>query len=74
MDLFTASVIYCLFLAVLFFGLWIYYDRRSHARFDAECRRTTFHCIRCNQLFARPRGTELAPCPRCGHDTPRLKF
>ena len=74
MDLFSASALYVFFLAALFLGLWLFYDRRSHARFDAERRKTAFHCIRCNELYARAQGTEFAPCPRCGHENARLKF
>lgn len=73
-DLTTAAVLYCAIVAIVFVGLWLWYDRRDHHRFEAERRRTTFHCIRCNQLYAARAGTEVAPCPKCGHENGRLRF
>jgi hypothetical protein len=73
-DLTTAVVIYSLVLAGFFLGLWIYYDRRDHARFEAERRRTIFHCVRCDEVYAR-RGELLeSDCPRCGHTNGHLRF
>mgnify|MGYP001553329205 CR=1 FL=1 len=73
-DLTTAVVLYCALIGVVFVGLWLWYDRRDHHRFELERRRTTFHCIRCDQLYAASFGVELSPCPRCGHENARLKF
>jgi rRNA maturation endonuclease Nob1 len=73
-DLTTASVIYCVLTAAVFLGLWLWYDRRDHRRFELERRRTTFHCIRCDALYTAPSGTELANCPKCGHENSRLRF
>jgi hypothetical protein len=73
-DFPAATVIYCLVLAAFFTGLWLYYDRRDHARFERERRKTTFHCIRCDQLYAGPTGADLKKCPRCGHENVRLRF
>lgn len=73
-DLTIGVVLYCLLLAAGFLGLWIYYDRRDHARFEAERRRTTFHCIRCDHLYAVPGPVDTARCPQCGHQNGRLKF
>jgi hypothetical protein len=70
----TALVIYCLLVAVVFLGLWFYYDRRDHARFEGERRKTTFHCIRCDHLYTAPAGAGTCKCPRCGHENARLKF
>ena len=70
----TAAVAYCTFVAVAFVGLWLYYDRRDHRRFELERRKTTFHCIRCDALYTARSGTELCECPRCGHRNARLKF
>ncbi|HTQ32432.1 MAG TPA: hydrogenase nickel incorporation protein HypA [Opitutaceae bacterium] len=70
----TAVVFYCLVVAAVFLGLWFYYDRRDHARFEGERRKTTFHCIRCGHLYVAPTGAELCKCPRCGHENSRLKF
>lgn len=58
----------------VFGALWYYYDRRDAANFGAERRKITFHCVRCDQLYTQPRGTEMANCPRCGHENVRLKF
>ncbi len=73
-DLTTGAVLYCVLLAVGFLVLWLYYDRRDHRRFERERRKTTFHCIRCDQLYTAPVGTELSPCPRCAHENTRLRF
>lgn len=54
--------------------LWVYYDRRDRAFYDAERCKITFHCIRCDQLYTAKNGTETAPCPQCGHLNVRLKF
>ncbi len=73
-DLTTGTVIYSLLVAGVFLSLWIYYDRRDHARFEAERRRTIFHCVRCDEVYA-PRGEIAeAECPRCGHRNGRLRF
>lgn len=73
-DFTTAVVVYCVLIAVVFLGLWFYYDRRDHERFEGERRKTTFHCIRCDNLYTAPGATELAKCPRCGHENSRLRF
>lgn len=73
-DLTTGAVVYCCGLAAFFLGLWIYYDRRDHARFEAERRKTTFHCIRCDHLYSKRGRHESAPCPRCGFENGRLRF
>ena len=74
LELTPAVVVYLGFLAVVILGVWSYYDRRDHARFELERRKTTFHCIRCDAIYIAPTGTELAKCPRCGHENTRLKF
>lgn len=70
----TAVMIYCFLVAAVFLALWLYYDRRDHRRFELERRKTTFHCIRCDALYAAPTGTELCKCPKCGHENARLRF
>ncbi|MBL9200363.1 MAG: hydrogenase nickel incorporation protein HypA [Opitutaceae bacterium] len=70
----TATVVYCLLVAGVFLGLWLYYDRRDHRRFELERRRCAFHCIRCDRLYAAPAGTEVADCPACAHRNLRLRF
>lgn len=74
MDLTLGAVAYCLLVLGFFFGVWIYYDRRDHALFDAERRKVTFHCLRCGHLYTARAGAETAACPRCGHTNARLKF
>lgn len=54
--------------------LWVYYDRRDRAYYDAERRKVTFHCIRCDHLYMEKRGMDTVPCPKCGHSNTRLKF
>lgn len=73
-DLTTGTLLYCLGVTAFFLGLWIYYDRRDHARFEAERRKTTFHCIRCSHLYSIRGREDTARCPRCGHDNGRLRF
>jgi len=73
-ELSTAALIFCLLVAVLFLGLWMYYDRRDHARFETERRRTTFHCIRCDRIYAVRGIQPLASCPHCGHENGKLRF
>jgi ribosomal protein L37AE/L43A len=67
-------VLYGLLVLGLFGFLWAYYDRRDRALYDAERRKITFHCIRCDTLYTEKSGTDLAPCPKCGHQNTRLKF
>jgi len=73
-ELSTAAVVYCSLVGTVFVGAWLYYDRRDHACFEGERRRTTFHCIRCDRLYTARAGAELAKCPRCGHENSRLRF
>ncbi len=73
-SLTAATVAYCVLLAAVFLGLWLWYDRRDNRRFELERRRVTFHCIRCDALYTAPTGTELCKCPKCGHENSRLRF
>jgi hypothetical protein len=70
----VAAVVYCSLVGVIFLGLWLYYDRRDHAQFEGERRRTTFLCLRCDRLYAAPAGPSLCRCPRRGHENSRLRF
>jgi hypothetical protein len=70
----SAAVTYCVVVSLAVLILWLLYDRRDRARYDLERRKTTFHCIRCGRLFTAPQGTELAKCPKCGHENARLRF
>ena len=72
---FTIDVIvYGLLVFGLFAVLWIFYDRRDRDLYERQRRKITFHCIRCDQLYTQPIGTEMAECPKCGHKNVRLKF
>src|SRR5258708_8828951 len=55
-------------------SLWRWDARRDQRNFEAERRKTPFHCIRCDTLYTAPGGTELCRCPKCGHENTRLKF
>jgi DNA-directed RNA polymerase subunit RPC12/RpoP len=70
----TAVVIYCVLVAAVFLGLWLYYDGRDHRRFERERRKTVFHCIRCDAVYTAPGDTPLCKCPKCGHENTRLRF
>lgn len=70
----TAAVIYCVLVAAVFLGLWLWYDHRDHQRFELERRKITFHCIRCDALYTGPSSSELCRCPKCGHENARLRF
>jgi hypothetical protein len=74
LDFSTAVFAYSVGVAALFMGLWLFYDRRDHLRYDKQRRQTTFHCIRCDRIYTSPDGTELCKCPRCGHENARLRF
>jgi hypothetical protein len=73
-DFNLASVVYCTLVGLCFLGIWLFFDRRDHRRFEQERRKAAFHCIRCDRLYAAPAGAELCPCPRCGHENARLRF
>jgi rubrerythrin len=74
MELVTLVVIYCILVAALFLAMWIFYDRRDHALFEHERRKSTFLCIRCEHLYAVSGSPEESPCPKCGHENARLKY
>ncbi|MEI6463177.1 MAG: hydrogenase nickel incorporation protein HypA [Verrucomicrobiota bacterium] len=73
-ELTTAAVIYCVLVAVVFLGFWLYYDHRDHRAFELERRKGTFHCIRCDTLYSAPVGMETCACPQCAHANVRLRF
>ena len=74
MGLQIASFIYCSLVAAVFLGLWLYYDRRDHARFEGERRRTSFCCVRCNHLYFVRGEVDSGACPNCKQDNDRLRF
>lgn len=67
-------VLYGLLVLGAFGFLWLYYDRRDRAFYDAERCKITFHCIRCDHLYTEKAGADLVKCPNCGHMNTRLKF
>ena len=69
-----SALIYCLIVAAVFLGMWLYYDHRDHARFEIERRKTTFRCQHCEHLYAAQGVLDFAVCPRCGKENARLKF
>ena len=73
-DLASGAFAFSLVVALGFLGLWLYYDRRDYARYEAERRQTSFHCIRCDHVFALPGHLDGGTCPRCGHENGRLRF
>lgn len=73
-DFSIAIILYGLLVIGGFILLWIGTDRRDQALYEAQRRKISFHCIRCNHLYTEKAGTETARCPRCGHDNVRLKF
>lgn len=74
MDFVTATVIFCLLIAVIFLGLWLFYDRRDYALFEHARKKSTFCCVRCQHLYSITGRPELGKCPQCGHENARLKF
>jgi hypothetical protein len=74
MELPTLLLLYCLGLAALFLGLWIYYDRRDFQQFEGERRKSTFLCVRCDQLYVQAGQPATCECPRCGFLNSRLRF
>jgi Zn finger protein HypA/HybF involved in hydrogenase expression len=70
----AAAVIYCALVAVVSWRSGSGMTGATTQRFEGQRRKTTFHCIRCDQLYAAPGGRELCPCPRCGHENSRLRF
>ena len=74
MDLATVTVVYCLLVAALFLGLWMFYDRRDHALFEHARRKSTFMCLRCHHLYGASGQPDACRCPRCGYENSRLRF
>jgi hypothetical protein len=74
LDFNIATVVYCALIGVFFLGIWLFFDRRDHRRFEQERRKAAFHCIRCDRLYVGTAGAEMSKCPRCGHENMRLRF
>ncbi len=74
MNLETATILYALLVTGVFAGIWVYYDRRDHARFEIERRQGAFQCSRCGRLYAVQGRSSHAGCTRCGEDNPRIRI
>lgn len=59
---------------LVFFLLWLYYDRRDRTLFDEQRLRSAHHCSKCGHLYSHVTKDEAVPCPRCGHPNYRLRF
>ncbi len=74
-DFTAATLVYCVMVGMIFLGLWIYHDRRDYVRYQKARRRTAFHCIRCDSIYAGIGGrVDMVECPNCGHRNSRLRF
>jgi hypothetical protein len=73
-DLNLIAVLYAGAGLVVVAVAWLYFDRRDRQFFDLTRRRTTFHCLKCGHVYAQARADDVCPCPRCGHENPRLHF
>ena len=74
MSLITAIVIFCVLIAATFLSLWLYYDHRDYSIFERQRRKTTFHCIKCDQLYIVRGIVDEAECPHCHRMNTRLTF
>ncbi len=73
-DFTLAIAIYGLAVFGVFAVLWIYSDRRDRALYEADRRKFSVHCIRCDRIYTVKIGIDTAPCPQCSHVNNRLKF
>jgi protein-arginine kinase activator protein McsA len=73
-ELRLAGSLYCLVVGVVFVSLWLYYDKRDNARNERDARKGTFHCIRCDMLYASTSHADRVACPQCKHMNARLRF
>lgn len=73
-DLSVGALIYIFCALGLIVGLWIYYDLRDNNLYEAERKRTIFHCVKCDKIYTKKQGTEVGACPRCGFKNARLKY
>ncbi len=70
----VGALIYTFSACALILILWLVYDLRDRGLYDSERRKSIFHCIRCDKLYAVRAGTETCPCPRCAFRNARLRF
>ncbi|MCD8284077.1 MAG: hydrogenase nickel incorporation protein HypA [Opitutae bacterium] len=71
-DVFFAAIIGIAL--VLFLLVGFFYNRRDRLTQDHLRITTVFYCIRCGEIYSRPRSREVAACPKCGLKNTRLKF
>jgi hypothetical protein len=74
LDFTHAAVAYCLAVAVLYLGLWVYYDRVRPRRLSRPGRRHAFFCPRFQRPYEGAPGAETAHCPLCAKPQGRLRF
>lgn len=74
MSLVVATFVYSSLVAGVFVGIWIYYDKRDHERFEIERVQGSYHCVKCGHLYACQGGPAEAACPRCKAENLRLKI
>lgn len=73
-DLTVGALIYIFSALALIVGLWIFYDLRDNNLYEAERKRTIFHCVKCDKIYTEKQGIEVARCPRCAFENTRLKY
>lgn len=73
-DLTFATVLYTGGGVLVIAGLWLWFDRRDRAFYDATRKRSTYHCIKCDRVYTSTEPGEVSRCPACGHENSHLKF
>lgn len=74
MSLTTPAALYIWSAVLVVLALYLYYDHRNGRRFARNRRKSAYHCVKCDHLYAANRDDALHPCPRCGHPNGRLKY
>lgn len=56
--------------------LWLYYERRDKAQFDARRRRKVFHCVKCGGLYSirKKDVSDGVECPECKYKNYELSY
>lgn len=72
MSLEIATCIYSFLVASVFVGIWVYYDRRDHAHFEAERILVSFHCAECGRIYTHNVTKTKAVCPSCNRENTHI--
>ena len=56
------------------FVLWFWYDRRDRSLYEAQRRKTVFHCVKCDHVYTGTKGSFVKSCPRCQFRNHHLTF